>query len=156
MKQIIELVKRIKGSGRSNIIQHSELMDMAESLVKGYDGSWRELALIGDRIENLGKKILDESKANAHVEAQLDGQEGKHEFMGNQISLRTYQTYEYQPTPYISKLEEDLDQISQKIKPLKDQEKAVKSSIKSAHKQQEADGTAELVETKNSIAISRK
>lgn len=156
MKQINNLVKKIKGSGRTDIIEHSKLMEMVGQVVDNYDGSWRELALIADRLESIGKTIANEAKPNAHVEALLDGEDGKHEFMGNHISLRTYKTYEYDESdPYISKLQTDLDDVAEYIKPLKDKEKAIKKSIKSAKDQQVVEGKAELIEEKKSIAISR-
>lgn len=154
IKQIEQLVKRI--TGRERILTHKEIVEMTESLVEGYDGSWRELALIADRLENIGKTINSTAKQNAYFEAQLEGEDGKHEFMGNDISLRTYKSYQYDESdPYLQKCEKDLEQVAEQLKPLKDREKSIKKSIKNTQKQQEEDGRAKLVEESGTIAISK-
>ena len=154
MKQLLKIAEKIK---RPNaIIEHSTLVDMVESYVETYDGSWRELALIADRLENMGKTILDTAKSKAHIEAQLEGVDEKHEFMGNEITPRTLTKWEYVETPYIQKCEQQLEQISEQLKPLKDKEKSVKKSLKSEQKKQESDGTAQVVSQTQTIAIKRK
>ena len=154
MKQLIEIIKRFKRPDK--IIEHSTLMDMVDSYVAKYDGSWRELALIADRLEHMGKHISDTAKAKAHIEAQMDGHDGKHEFMGNDITLRTLTKWEYTPTPYIQKCEQQLESIKEEMKPLKDKEKSVKKSLKSEQKKQESDGTAEVLSQTQTISLKRK
>lgn len=152
LDQILDLVARI--ATEEEYLTPSQVEEIVEQ--EQPTDSYREKIVVGKLLETMGKVLNSkENQENAYNEAVLYGNKGKHEFMGNSLTLKTNNVYDYPDDQYINKCEVEAQEKQQEIQPILDEIKGLEQSKKQRQKTLVKENKATVTETKKQISVSK-